>query len=101
LNTSGSAGGPVSTVVGFEVSPEERPGCSLCGRATYDPDKRGVPWIRAVSGGHQVLICPECQRDRPGWADTLDTCAACGSTRLSAMLGEVVCRACGVTSAGA
>jgi rubredoxin len=36
-----------------------------------------------------------CQGDRPGWADGLDRCGSCGETRLSAMLGEVVCRACG------
>ena len=53
--------------------------------------------MRAVSGGAQVLICPECQRERPDWADGLDRCGACGGTRLSAMLGEVVCRACGHT----
>jgi hypothetical protein len=58
-----------------------------------------MPWARAVTGGRQALICPECQRDRSDWADTLDTCAACGSTRLSAMLGQVVCRACGDTRA--
>ena len=26
-----------------------RPGCFLCGRPTYDPDKRATPWVRAVS----------------------------------------------------
>ena len=46
-------------------------------------------------GGRQVLICPACQADRPDWASSLDRCEACGGTRLSAMLGEVVCRACG------
>jgi hypothetical protein len=79
------------------VSPGDRPGCFLCGRATYDPDKRGTPWVRAVAAGRQVLICPECQRDRPGWAESLDRCGACGGTRLSVMLGDVVCRACGHT----
>jgi rubredoxin len=73
------------------------PQCSLCGRPTYDPDKRERPWVRAVSGGRQVLICPICQGDRPDWASSLDRCGACGETRLSAMLGEVVCRACGHT----
>ncbi len=71
------------------------PGCALCGRPTYDPDKRERPWVRAVSGGRQVLICPACQSDRPHWASSLDRCEACGGTRLTAMLGEVVCRACG------
>jgi rubredoxin len=69
----------------------------LCGRATYDPDKRGTPWARAVVAGRQVLICPECQADRPDWMDGLDRCASCGSTRLTAILAEVVCRACGDT----
>jgi hypothetical protein len=72
-----------------------RAGCALCGRATFDPGKRDRPWVRAVSGGVQVLICPSCQQDRPDWAEALDRCRRCGATRLSAMLGEVVCRACG------
>jgi hypothetical protein len=75
--------------------PGDRPACHLCGRPTYDPDKRERPWARAVAGGRQVLICPDCQRDRADWADGLDRCGACGATRLSAMLGQVVCRACG------
>jgi rubredoxin len=75
----------------------ERPACSLCGRATYDPKKQDVPWVRGVSGGRQVLICPECQRDRKDWAGHLDRCESCGGTRLSAILGDVVCRACGHT----
>ena len=78
-------------------SPSDRPGCSLCGRPTYDPGKRDAPWVRAVAGGRQVLICPSCVQDRPGWADGLDRCASCGETRLSVTLGEVTCRACGHT----
>ena len=74
---------------------EASPSCSRCGRPTYDPDKRESPWVRAVVHGRQVLICPVCQRDVPNWADGLDRCPSCGGTRLSAMLGEVVCRACG------
>jgi hypothetical protein len=77
--------------------PSDRPTCALCGRATFDPDKRSTPWARAVAGGQQVLICPACQRERPDWAAGLDRCVACGGTRLSAMLGEVVCRVCGHT----
>jgi hypothetical protein len=46
-----------------------------------------------------VLVCPVCQQDRPDWDAGLDRCAKCGSTRLSAMLGEVVCRACGTVQA--
>ena len=85
--------------------PSDRPGCSLCGRPTFDPDKRDRPWVRAVTGGRQVLVCPACQTEHEDWASRLDRCEACGSTRLSAMLGQVVCRACGhsraVTEAGA
>jgi hypothetical protein len=51
--------------------------------------------VRAVASGSQVLICPECQRDRPDWAEGLDRCASCGGTRLTAMLGKVICRTCG------
>jgi hypothetical protein len=52
-------------------------------------------------GGRQVLVCPICQSERPDWAEGLDRCAACGGTRLSVQLGEVVCRACGHTEPGA
>ena len=79
-----------------ELTPSgERPVCHLCGRPTYDPDKHERPWVRATSGGRQVLVCPRCQEDRPDWAVVLDRCEACGATRLSAMLGQIVCRACG------
>jgi len=71
------------------------PGCFLCGRATFDPDKRERPWIRAVAGGAQVLICPACQDQRLDWPRKVDRCEACDGTRLSAVLGRVVCRACG------
>jgi hypothetical protein len=71
------------------------PVCDLCGRATFDPDKRSMPWARAVRGGKQVLICPDCQRDRDDWTAGLDRCTACGATRLSAQMGDIVCRACG------
>jgi len=77
--------------------PDERPACWRCGRPTYDPDKRSVPWARAVAGGRQILICPSCQAE-PGWNDGLDRCASCGATRLSIQLGQVVCRACGHTA---
>ena len=77
------------------IAPEHQPRCFLCGRATYDPDKRERPWVRATSGGHQVLVCPSCHEERPDWAVQLDRCENCGATRLTAMLGQVVCRACG------
>ncbi len=72
-----------------------RVGCELCGRPTYDPDKRDVQWMRAAARGRQVLICPGCQMERPNWAEGLDRCRRCGAIRLSVMLGEVVCRQCG------
>jgi hypothetical protein len=72
-----------------------RPKCFLCGRQTFDPDKRGRQWVRAAVGGEQVLVCPSCQEDRPDWAIQLDRCEVCGASRLSVMLGQVVCRACG------
>lgn len=75
------------------------PTCLFCGRPTYDPGKRERPWARGVRGGHQVLVCPACQQDRPDWADELDHCPRCGATRLSVMLGEVICRGCGHASA--
>lgn len=72
-----------------------RPACFLCGRPTFDPDKRERPWVRAAIEGGQVLVCPTCQEQRPDWAVQLDRCEACGATRLSVTLGEVVCRECG------
>jgi len=73
----------------------ERAACWLCGRPTYDPPKKERPWARAVAGGRQVLVCPACQVTTPDWTSRLDRCERCGQTRLSLMLGEVVCRACG------
>src|SRR5947209_17254781 len=69
--------------------------CWRCGRPTYDPDKRERPWARAVAAGEQVLICPACQEADPSWVERVDRCERCCGTRLTAMLGEVVCRACG------
>lgn len=70
----------------------------VCGRATYDPDKRERPWARGVASGRLVLVCPRCQVERPDWPDRLDACGSCGSTRLSVTLGDVICRACGHTA---
>jgi predicted amidophosphoribosyltransferase len=67
----------------------------LCERPTFDPGKKDRPWVRAVSQGHQVLVCPSCQAERPDWTSRLDHCRSCNSTRLSVTLGEVVCRQCG------
>ena len=60
-----------------------RPRCFLCGRPTFDPDKRQRQWVRAAVGGEQVLVCPTCQEDRPDWAVQLDRCDACGASRPS------------------
>jgi hypothetical protein len=80
------------------IEPATRPVCLLCGRPTYDPGAKGTPWARAVAGGRQVLICPDCRRDRSDWASGLDRCRSCGGTRLAVILGEVVCRDCGRTA---
>ncbi|HYU57621.1 MAG TPA: hypothetical protein VEO00_06175 [Actinomycetota bacterium] len=72
--------------------------CFLCGRPTYDPDKRERPWARAVAGGAVALVCPRCRRDRPEWPALVDHCPACDSTRLSVTLGESVCRECGAVA---
>jgi hypothetical protein len=75
-----------------------RAACMFCGRPTYDPTKKERPWSRAVSGGKQVLVCPICQVEREDWTAALDRCARCRSTRLSVMLGDVVCRQCGLVA---
>ncbi len=69
--------------------------CELCGKRQTDPAKGASPWARLVTGGRQVLLCPDCQAADPTWRARSDRCPACGSTRLSVMLGSVVCRACG------
>lgn len=40
-------------------------------------------------------MCPECQREVPGWAENADRCPECGSVRLAVVMGSVVCRECG------
>jgi hypothetical protein len=88
--------GAVSSIdLDVAIDPRSRPTCLLCGRPTFDPDKRERQWVRAAMGGGQVLVCPRCQEERADWAVQLDRCDACGATRLSVMLGQVVCRACG------
>ena len=77
----------------------QRAACHVCGRPTYDPDKRERPWARAVASGRLALVCPTCQADRPDWTASVDRCARCSSPRLSATLGEVVCRECGTIGA--
>lgn len=69
--------------------------CYRCGRVQTDPAKGASPWGRGVVRGEQVLVCPSCRAADPGWAAALDRCERCGATRLSVVLGSVVCRACG------
>ncbi|MDT3438023.1 MULTISPECIES: hypothetical protein [unclassified Pseudofrankia] len=69
--------------------------CYRCHIRQTDPARGASPWSRAVIGGDQVLICPDCQRE-PNWRQAFDNCAACGSTRLTKALGLVVCRDCGI-----
>ncbi|MFN2388093.1 MAG: hypothetical protein ABR575_00595 [Actinomycetota bacterium] len=68
--------------------------CARCGMVQSDPVRGAAPWARAVVGGRQILVCPGCQSDDPAWADALDRCPRCDGTRLSVVLGSVVCRGC-------
>ena len=74
--------------------------CYRCSKVQTDPDpqRREPPWGRGVVKGRQILICPGCQEEDPGWTAELDRCPACSSTRLSVVLGSIVCRACGRSS---
>jgi Zn finger protein HypA/HybF involved in hydrogenase expression len=72
--------------------------CYRCARVQTDPVKGASPWAVGVKQRQQILVCPDCQVDFPDWSNELDTCPACGSTRLRLMLGSVVCRACGADS---
>lgn len=69
--------------------------CYRCHRVQTDPAKGASPWARGVIGSEQVLVCPQCQIDDPTWHQALETCPRCGSTRLSVVMGSVVCRGCG------
>lgn len=68
--------------------------CYRCQRVQTDPAKGASPWARGVVHGEQILVCPQCQTEDPGWTESLDRCPECGATRLSVMLGSVVCREC-------
>lgn len=68
--------------------------CYRCGRIQTDPAKGQPPWARGVVGTGQVLVCPTCQGSVDGWETELDSCPRCGSTRLSIVMGSVVCRQC-------
>ena len=69
--------------------------CYRCGAIQTDPSGGAPsPWARGVVEGEQILICPDCQESDPEWTAALDRCPACGSTRLSIVLGSIVCRSC-------
>ena len=68
--------------------------CHRCGARQTDPVRGASPWRRGVRAGEQVLVCPECQRDRD-WTADLAHCASCGSARLGRALGTTHCKDCG------
>jgi hypothetical protein len=68
--------------------------CHRCGARQTDPVRGASPWRRGVRAGEQVLVCPDCQRDRD-WTDDLAHCAECGSARLVRVLGSTQCKDCG------
>jgi hypothetical protein len=68
--------------------------CHRCGARQADPARGPSLWKRAVSGGEQILICPDCQQDA-GWQSDLQRCPACAGVRLSKSLGVLRCSACG------
>ena len=72
--------------------------CHLCQRVQTDPVRGASPWARGVSGGEQILVCPECQARDASWTELLQRCPRCSGTRLSIVLGSVVCRECGAES---
>ncbi|MDQ3915738.1 MAG: hypothetical protein M3323_10505 [Actinomycetota bacterium] len=72
--------------------------CHLCGKVQTDPVRGASPWARGVIAGEQVLVCPDCQAKDRSWTDLLQRCPACSGTRLSIVLGSVVCRECGAQS---
>ena len=68
--------------------------CHRCGARQTDPVRGASPWRRGVRGSEQVLVCPDCQRDRD-WTAELSHCASCGSARLVRVLGRTECKDCG------
>jgi Zn finger protein HypA/HybF involved in hydrogenase expression len=68
--------------------------CYRCARVQTDPVKGTSPWARGVVKGEQILVCPICQQEHSEWASELDRCPRCQSSRLSVVMGSVVCRAC-------
>lgn len=69
--------------------------CFRCGKVQTDPVKGASPWARLVVRDEQVLLCPECQQEDPDWKLLGDRCPYCNSSRLSKVMGSVVCRGCG------
>jgi len=68
--------------------------CHRCGARQTDPVRGASPWRRGVRAGEQVLVCPDCQKDRD-WTADLAHCASCGSARLVRALGNTQCKDCG------
>ena len=68
--------------------------CHRCGARQTDPVRGASPWRRGVRAGEQVLVCPDCQRDRD-WTSELSHCGSCGSARLVRVLGHTECQDCG------
>jgi len=68
--------------------------CHRCGARQTDPVRGASPWRRGVRAGEQVLVCPDCQRDRD-WTADLAHCGSCGSARLVRVLGSTQCKDCG------
>ena len=71
--------------------------CHLCDKVQTDPVRGASPWARGVIEGEQILVCADCQQDGT-WTGLLQHCPRCGGTRLSIVLGSVVCRSCGADS---
>lgn len=69
--------------------------CLYCATEATDPGKGPSAWARAVIDDEQVLVCPQCQKQRPNWRDDAEACPECGSKRLYKALGDKVCRQCG------
>lgn len=68
--------------------------CYRCDRVQTDPARGSAPWARGVVDRTQILICPQCQEKNPEWVAELEVCPRCGSTRLSIVMGSVLCRQC-------
>ena len=69
--------------------------CHLCQKVQTDPVRGASPWARGVIEGEQILVCPDCQERDRAWTELLQHCPRCGGTRLSIVLGSLVCRECG------